>query len=165
MTENTPPLQSEEQIILATWQAPVLPTHDRSHRWYVIGGVVVLTGAVYGIVSGSWPFTIVILLCGAMYYLMRDHVPPLKTITLSDRGVLLEQSFTRWEDIAGFWFLETPHYTEVHFVPKVKRRSDILIQTNGQDLTALRLLISPYSSELKDKQEGLLDAFIRTAKL
>lgn len=131
----------------------------------MIGGGIVLAGAVYGILSGSWTFTIVILLCGAMYYLIRDHVPPLKTITLTDRGVLLEDAFTRWEDIQGFWFLETPAYTEMHFVPKTKGRPDILIQTNDQDLTALRMLLSPYSAELKDKQESLLDAFIRTAKL
>ncbi|UPA22174.1 hypothetical protein K8942_03880 [Candidatus Peribacteria bacterium] len=165
MTDVSPSVPLEQQTTLTSWQAPVLPRHERTKQWYIVGGVAVLIGAVYGILTGSWPFTIVILLCGAMYYLMRDHVPPLKTMTLTTGGVLLEKSFTRWEDLAGFWILETPGYTEIHFVPKAKRSSDILIQTNGQDLTQLRMLIGPYISELKDKKESLLDALVRTAKL
>lgn len=165
MTDIVPPVPPEQQTLLASWKAPVLPNHERTTRWYTVGGVMVLIGVVYGIITGSWPLAIVILLCGAMYYLMRDHVPPEKTITLTSGGVLLEQAFTRWEDLAGFWILETPGYNEIHFVPKAKRASDILIQTGAQDLTQLRMLIAPYISELKDKKESFLDALARTAKL
>ncbi len=162
---NTESLSETSPQILAMWQAPVLPQHDRSPRWYAIGGVVVLIFAIYGIVSGSWPFTIVVLLCGAMYYLMRDHVSPLKTITITDVGVQLEQSFTRWEDLTGFWILDTPGYTELHFVPKAKHQSDILIQTGSQSTTDLRVLIGSHIPELTDKRESLLDALLRTVKL
>ncbi len=154
-----------QQKVLGSWQAPVLPRHERSARWYAIGGAVVVIAAAYGIFIESWPFAIVALLCGAMYYLMRDHVPPLKTITLLEGGVLLEQAFTRWEELKGFWILETPGYTELHFVHTQKRTSDIVIQTSGQNLSDLRVLIGTYIPELTDKKEGLLDTFIRIIKL
>lgn len=164
MTDTQTFIESNQQI-LATWQAPVLPRHERSPKWYAIGGVVVVIFAGYGIVTGSWPFTIVVLLCGAMYYLMRDHVSPEKTITIMDGGVQLEDLFTRWEDLSGFWILQTPEYAEVHFVPLAKRRSDILIQTGHQNITDLRVLIGSHIPELTDKKETLLDALVRTAKL
>jgi hypothetical protein len=162
---DTQTFSAPEQQILASWQAPVIPKHDRTKRWYTIGGAVVLLCSVYGIISGSWPFTIVALLCGAMYYLMRDHVPPLKTITITDGGVFLEEIFTRWEDLTGFWMMQTRDYTELHFIPKMKRRSDIMIQTGNQNISDLRVLIGSHIPELTDKQESFLDALIRTAKL
>lgn len=164
MTDLQPRAPSDQQI-LASWQASVLPRHERSQRWYAIGGAVVLIGAAYGIFTGSWPFTVVVILCGAMYYLTRDHIPPLKTITILNTGVLLEQTFTRWEELSGFWILQAPEYTELHFVPLQKRRSDIVIQTNNQNINDLRLLIGQYISELTDKRESLLDTFIRLIKL
>jgi hypothetical protein len=151
--------------VLASWQARVLPMNDRSPRWYLIGGITVLILAAYGILTGSWSFTVVMLLCGAMYYLMRDHVPPLKTITITEKGVQIEQAFVRWDELAGFWFLDTPTYTEVHFVPQKKNKSDVLIQTGSQNLADLRVLISTYIPELTDKKESFLDALLRTAKL
>lgn len=153
------------QEILAQWQAPILHKHERSQRWYAIAGGVVLLCAVYGILTGAWSFSLVALLSAAVYYIMRDHVPPLKTMILSDKGVFLEQNFTRWEELQGFWFLVTPEYTELHFVPLQKHSSDIMIQTGGQDINDLRVLIGTHIPELKDKQESFLDALLRTAKL
>lgn len=131
----------------------------------MIGGGVVIAGAAYGILTGSWSLTVVILLCGAMYYLMRDHVPPLKTISIRESGVMLEERFVRWEDLSGFWFLPTPEYIELHIVPKAARQSDILIQTGSADLQQIRLLIATHIPELIEKREGFLDVLIRLAKL
>ncbi len=163
--EDISPIQTEEQQVLATWQAPILPRHERSKRWYAIGGTAVVACAAYGIVTGSWTLTVVSLLCGAMYYLVRDHVPPLKTVVITDKGVLLEEKFTRWEDVSGFWILNTPEYSELHFVPKLARRSDILIQTGDRNLEDLRIAIGSHIPEFTDKRESFLDALIRTAKL
>lgn len=162
---DTPLSSTQEQTVLATWDAPILPRHERSRKWYMWGGGIVVAGAVYGILIGSWALTLVIVLCGAMYYLLRDHVPPSKTIVITNNGVLLEEVFTRWEDMKGFWILQTPGYTELHFVPVSKRRSDILIQTGEQNIEQLRMLIGTHISELTDKHENVLDAFIRIAKL
>lgn len=162
---DTQNMQTEEQQVLATWQAPILPKHERSKRWYAIAGGLLIAAAAYGILTGSWPLTIVCLLSGAMYYLIRDHVPPLKVIVITDRGVLLEEKFTRWEDLNGFWILNTPEYSEVHFVPRLARRSDILIQTGDQNLENLRITIASHIPELMDKHEHFLDVLVRTAKL
>lgn len=160
-----PQIAPEEPQILAGWEAPVLPRHERSKKWYTVNGIVVLVFAAYGILSGSWPFAIVVLLCGAMYYLMRDHVPSLQTIIITDKGVQLGETFTRWEDLSGFWLLETPLYTELHFIPVLKRRGEMLIQTGDQNNENLRQLIGARIPELTDKREGFLDALLRTAKL
>jgi len=163
--EDTNTSGTDEQRVLMTWQASVIPKHTRTKKWYTIAGTIVLFFAVYGIMTASWAFTIVVILCAGMYYLIRDHVPPLKTMTITNKGVQLEDKFIRWEDINGFWILSTPEYSELHFIPKIARKSDILIQTGDQDLQILRTTIGSFIPELTEKRESFLDALLRTAKL
>ena len=163
--EDTNTSTSDEQRVLMTWQASVIPKHTRTKRWYTIAGIIVLIFAAYGIITASWAFTIVVILCAGMYYLIRDHVPPLKTITLTNKGAQLEDKFIRWQDISGFWILSTPEYSELHFVPKIARKSDIIIQTGDQDLQTLHTTIGSFIPELTEKRESFLDALLRTAKL
>lgn len=150
---------------LATWEAPIHPRHNRTARWYVVAGGVVLGCAAYGIITGAWSVTIVSLLCGALYYLVRDHESAAEKITLTDEGVLLQNNFTRWEDLEGFWFLLTKEYVEMHITRKNPRQNDIVIQTGSQSIPALRLTLGKFLSEHSDRRESLLDFIARFCKL
>ena len=158
-------LPSSKTEILLSWKAPSIPVHQRTQRWYMTGGGVVVLGVVYGIYSNSWPFAIVMVLCGAMYFLLRGHQPPLKQCAITEQGVLLDSAFTRWDELSGFWFLPTPDYIELHFVPLAKRTADSVIQTGGMNIEMLRLMLASKIPELHEKRESFLDAFVRFCKL
>ncbi len=162
-TSDLPPTPQPQ--VLMSWQAPIQAYHERSKRWYTIGGGVVLLGVVYGILTDSWPLSIVILLTGAMYFLLRGHRPPLRQIIITTEGFFLENIFTRFDAFSGFWLLPTPEYTELHFSPKSARSPDIIIQTGATDPAELRAILSECLPELPDKQEGLLDILLRLTKL
>ena len=157
--------QLDQPITVLSWNAPSQPAFKRSAQWYAIGGVIVLVLAGYGIMTGSWPFAIVMVLLGAMYYILRDHVPPQKSIALTNKGVQLGETFTRWEDIEGFWLLETPDYTELHVVHRDKKKFDLIIQTGTQNVQAIRTALGQLSTELTDRQERFVDMLIRICKL
>ena|SRR3989338_7296983 len=165
MPETPTQTELKPQQILLSWQAPAQPKHERSHRWYMIAGGFVLACAAYGILTGAWSFTIVMVLCGATFFLVHDHVPPLKTISISDQGVLLEEKFVSWDNLSGFWLLQTQDYTELHILQKTPREPELLIQTGRQDLTQLRMLLGSKIPERTDKRERFLDALTRLAKL
>ncbi|HVW66784.1 MAG TPA: hypothetical protein VHA78_03565 [Candidatus Peribacteraceae bacterium] len=164
---NTQPIpaSTEPPIVLMSWQAPSRPHVDHSRRWYTVSGTLLVIGAVYGILTGSWSLTIVLVLSGMMYFLLRNHVPPLKSISITDKGVLFEQRFVSWTDLAGFWILETPGYCELHIVPKKPRQPEMVILTGAMNLEQLRVTIAPHIPELLDKRESFLDALIRITKL
>lgn len=165
MQENTPPPSGESPDILLSWNAQTHPDHKRSDRWYLIGGILVLLGAAYGILTHSWSLSIVILLCGAIYYLLKGHTPEAKTITLTRQGVLFEGAFTRWEDLKSFWLIATPHYTELHMTPRSRTQRMIRIQTGDIPTPDIRLVLSHFLQEESDKQENFIDTFIRICKL
>jgi len=149
---------------LMAWTAPSRPVRERTVQWYIGGGAVVLIGIVYGILSDSWPFSVVMLLSGAMYYLLRGHQPPLRTIVLMEQGCSLDGRFMNWSDMRGYWLLFTPEYTELHLVP-AGRREEIVLQTGDVNIADLRSALSSVLPELSDRKESMLDMIIRTCKL
>lgn len=167
MDQQTPAAASETEPLgepLIAWQAPSAAHHIRTRRWYVIAGLAVLAMAVYGIVTGAWTFTVVILLCGAMYVLLRGHTPPSRSIEIYEHGVRYERTFIRWQDIAGFWFAHAHDFTELHLTKKTDDE-EIMIHVKDIELPQLHTLLSHFTPELTDKKENLLDVIIRLCKL
>lgn len=164
-TPETPAPAAPEPATLLTWSAPSQAAHDRSHRWYVVGGALAVGFAAYGILTGSWPFAIVIILCAAMYMLLKGHTPPMNTIAIRENGILFEGRFTRWEDIEGYWILVMPTYGELHVAFRDKRRPQLVIQTGEVPLLQIRTTIGSHITELTDKHETLIDMIIRICKL
>jgi len=157
MDTNTTPLFQ--------WNAPVQRIVERTRQWYVIGGIVVVAVAAYGILSGSWPLAVVSVLCGAVYYLLRDHTPRETTCAFYDTGVLYDGTFNRWEDFAGFWILETPTHNELHLVFASTRKADLIVQLLDLPIPEMKLTCGRFLMELTDRKESLIDIFSRIAKL
>lgn len=162
MHTNTP-INLDAKPVLA-WTAPSRPTYERTKRWYTVAFAIVFVVAAYGIFSDSWMLAIVSVLAGGMYVLVHDHRPPLSSIELYDNGLRLNGTFVRWDELEGFWFIRTPEFSEVRFVPKV-RRGRIAIQTGTQDITQLRMVLAQRLPELTHKKESLLDVLLRICKL
>ena len=157
------PITLESKAVLE-WTALARPTVERSKRWYVVAAVIVCVVVAYALFTGAWTLAIVTVIAGAMYPLVHGHQPPSATIQLHDSGILYNNDFVRWDQLAGFWFLETPSYTELRFVPKAGNKR-LVIQTGTLDPARLRMILGQRLPELKHKHESLIDTFIRICKL
>ena len=157
------PIQLESQPVLA-WNAPRRPDVQRTKRWYTTLGVIVFIVAAYGIFTNSWMLAIVSILAGGMYVLIHDHRPPTSTLELFDSGIRLDGDFIRWDQLAGFWFLQTHDFTELRFVSRTLHKK-LVIQTGTQDIAQLRMILGQRLPELTQMKEGLLDILLRVCKL
>lgn len=162
--EPTQTSPSGNRTIL-TWKAPVMPNFERGTRWYVIAGALVVLCAAYGIISGAWTLTLVSILSGALYFLLREHKHPDETIVVTETGVTIRGQYLSWEDTRGFWVLLTPDYAEVRFTPKDVKKRDLKIQTGNQNLAELQNTLGKYIPEISDKNETMIDFLIRFCKL
>jgi hypothetical protein len=160
MNTNTP---STDQVL--AWHAPRAVNHERTVGWYLTGGIVVIGATVYGVLSGVWTLALVSILCGALYFLVRDHRFPDIDCTMTDKGVQIAERFLPWTGIKGFWFVTTPAYTELHIVPQSKKMTDLVIHTGDVSLITIRSFLSGKADELHDKQERILDILARLIKL
>lgn len=165
-TSPTPePNAPERMEPLLRWSAPQRFTPERGERWYLVGSIFVIGGAVYGILTGSWPFAIVIVLTGAMYFLLRGHSAPETQITIYPTGVLFEGQYMSWQDLKSYWFIATPHFTQLHIAAKDKRKDDIALHTGVVPVNDIRNVLNAFLPEESDKQEPLLDTILRICKL
>lgn len=159
---NTQTPQQEQQL---TWSAPRIPNHTRSKTWYATGGFFVIAFAVYGVLSGAWSLSLVCVLCGALYFLIRDHAFPDVSCTLNEKGVHIAEEFLAWSQVKGYWFVTTPTYTELHIVPKKTRTPDIVMQLGAMQPLEIRTFLAGKTEELIEKQERILDILLRLTKL
>ena len=164
MTNTHAPITLDSKPVLA-WTAPTRPTVERTKRWYVTAAIVIGVIVVYAVATGAWTLAIVSILAGAMYPLVHGHPSPTSSIELHDSGILHNGEFTRWDQFEAFWFLRTPTYNEVRFIPRRGAAKHIAMQTGNNDLAQLRMVISQRLPESTKKKESFLDAFIRICKL
>ncbi|MBI3619269.1 hypothetical protein HY213_04540 [Candidatus Peregrinibacteria bacterium] len=162
---NTPtPTPSQTLPLPLSWSAPIHPVHERSKRWYLIGGIVALACAAYGILTGTWSLTLVTLLIAAMYYLLRKSPPIIKQITIAEIGVTFDGAFIPWSGFDGFWFIQTPLFIEVH-LHRTAAKQEMVIQTGEISVTDIRIALSQFLTERADRTERLVDRIIRICKL
>ncbi len=164
MDTNTP-ADTPAPVTLLEWSAPVRPHANRSPRWYAIGGAVVLTGAAYSIITGAWSLAIVILLCGGLYFLIRDHVPELKRIQMREDGLTFDTEDLSWSECKDFWIISSPRGNELHITRTARLKPQIILQTGDIALPVLRTVLSRFLKEQADRQESLIDTISRLCKL
>ncbi len=159
-SEHTPPARP-----IMSWTAPSHHNHERSARWYLIGGGLILAICVYAILTGAWTVAFVSLLVGGTYFLTRREETPLKSIRLDKDGVTFQDNFTPWDKCKEFWIVQTPLYNELHIIRDAKANREIRIQTANIDVTILRSALSQFLTMRVDQRERLLDVIIRLCKL
>lgn len=164
-TPAEPPAAQKTPRVLLAWNAASRIDHARSPQWYVIAGVLVLAAAIYGIVAGAWTVTLIALLLGTAYFLVRNQPMPLKTIEIGTDGVTLNGNFTPWSRCRDFWLIATPLGTELHIARTGALQSEIRLQTGGIDPLEIRSSLSQFLPFRPDQREHLLDALIRLTKL
>ncbi len=174
MDTNTPPVEAapttEKNAPLSgtilEWTAHSTPEHDRSPRWYLMGSMLVLAFAAYGIVSADWTLTVLTLLLGGTYFLVRRAPATMATIAIQDKGFLFNGTFVSWGDCSGFWMIHTPGWTELHIRSNrgvIKR--DYIVQTADIDPNAISAILSHFLQQRSDQRERLIDRIIRLCKL
>lgn len=150
---------------LLEWSAPTHPIHERSARWYLVGSIVIVATAVYGILTGAWTLTLATLLVGGLYYLIRREPPTIGHIVIQPSGFTYNDAFTHWSDCQIFWLTRTPAYTELHIQKKRGLGAEVILQTAHIDPTVIRATLSHVLPCRSDHKEGWLELFIRLCKL
>lgn len=141
-----------------------MPRHERSHRWYLIAGIVVVLFLFFSILRGDWSFAVVIALVAGVYFLVHRKPPPEKRIDIRSSGIVFDGDVVPWSSCQGFFFLQGPDYVELHFERK-DRKEDIVIQTGDLKIDELHALLIQLLPELPNRRERLLDSFTRSLKL
>lgn len=150
--------------VLERYTGPMDPQHERGRTWYVVGGTLVIAAAAYGILSHDWSLSVVCMVIGALYFLVRNHRSEEHTFVLLDGGVLYDNRFLRWQDLKGFWYVLHNSF-DLRLVINGKANEHMRIQLPVTEADHVRLVLARWIPQLQDHSETLLDTIVRICKL
>ncbi len=147
------------------WKTIDAHPHVRGARWYAIGGIVVLGGSAYGLVTGSFSTALVFLLIGALYFLLRNRPPREITVRLTSLGMEIAEEVIPWSEIREFWFLIGHEYCELHITPTARLQADRTILLRQEEVPDARAVLLTYLPERPGQQERPVDLIAKIFKL
>ena len=159
MPENAP------SRVLLEWQTVDSRPHERSARWYLVGGIFVIAFAVYGLLEKSWTTTLLALLIGAMYFLLRNVKPRTIIVQITGLGVNVAGTFTPWNMLRDFWILVAEKHTELHLAPSRSFKGEIVVFVEQVDAADVRNTLLQFLPERTGMEERMLDYLARILKL
>jgi hypothetical protein len=160
---DSPPLAAPQTLL--EWQSLDSYPHERSARWYLCGGILLLAFAAYGLFEGSWSTTLLALSLGGVYFLLR-HTPPRKQrVEITALGIRIAGAFTPWHMLRNFWIIEVPPHIELHITPVKFLKAEIVLFLDETDPAAVRELLTQFLPERAGMEERMLDSIARMLKL
>ena len=151
--------------VLLEWQSLDSHPHERSSRWYAVGGVFVIAFAAYGLIEGSWSTTLLALLIGAMYFLMRNVQPGNVLVQIDGLGIRVGSSHTPWVQLKEFWIVVADNHVELHATRKNPLMPEVSVFIQEVDPAVVREVMLQFLPEREGMNERLLDFITRILKL
>ena len=158
------PNQDPSPVIIE-WQSPDTITRKRGAQWYLAGGILVLMFAAYGLIQGSWTTTVLALLIGGIYFLMRNAKPRIQNVRVTGMGISIENGFYPWNTLQDFWILIGPEHQELHLVRQGTLGREVVIYLQSIDPSLVRETLLKFLPERSGMEERILDTIARILKL
>jgi hypothetical protein len=98
-----------------TWQAPSHIHTEKSSDWYIIVVIVSITLAIIAFILGNVLFGILIIIGSFTLCLHASKEPKMINIKLNTRGLYINDSLVRYEDLESFWVEEEELYPRILF--------------------------------------------------
>lgn len=127
--------------------------------------MVVLAFAVFGIATGAWSLSIVSVLFGVVYGLLRRSPPLIRSISIGERGFLIDGQFVDWTDCKRFVVIGSHAWTELRILLKGPLRTEIAIQTADMPVPEIRAYLREKLEEAPLRGPTLVDTIIHLCKL
>ncbi|MBT3835078.1 hypothetical protein HOF56_02405 [Candidatus Peribacteria bacterium] len=168
---------SETQTeILLEWQSLDSHPHERSPRWYISGGVVLVGLASYGLFDGSWTTALLAIMLAGVYFIMRRIEARKVNVQITGMGINTDSVFSSWNQCKDFWILmpQPREYTKkslIRQIPElhISRRGPFKPETtlflNEIDPAIVRETLLQYLPERPGMEERVLDSLARILKL
>lgn len=155
---------------LLEWRTREFRAVERGPRWYLVGGVLVLAFAAYGLFDGSWTTVLLALMIGGLYFLLRNVRPREITVQITGMGLRIGGAFTPWNLCRDFWILIPPRPNasrpaELHIAPQKFLSREIVILLEDINPAAVRETLLKFLPERPGMEERFLDMIGRVLKL
>lgn len=147
------------------WIAPEMIKHERGLTWKIIASILVALACAWGVVYGSWTFSVALLAAILVYYLVHLEHPKNVEIKISEIGIKVGTRKYPYSRIKAFWIIYEPYVKTLNLRISGEMISDITIQLGNQGPAEVRNFLLEKIPELEGQSEKISDIFFRLFKI
>ncbi|PIT86513.1 MAG: hypothetical protein COU33_02745 [Candidatus Magasanikbacteria bacterium CG10_big_fil_rev_8_21_14_0_10_43_6] len=148
---------------LYQWTIKEYEEHTRGKRWYIVMSVVGVLLVLFGLLSGNFLFSLIIMLFAIILYLQSHQKAPDVLVSITDLGVLIGSRFYSYGELESFYLIyEPPHVKSLFFETQSVYRPRIqvpLLDMNPIDIR--KSLLSFLQEDIEKEQEPFSEQFAR----
>lgn len=147
--------------VMYEWKIPEYKQHNRGPWWIIIMSTLGLILIGYGIWTGNFLFTLVIMLAGIVLFL-QHHEDPIKVpFAITSLGIVIGNKFYSFNELDAFFIIyEPPEVKKLFFETDSKLKPLIAIPLKDQNPVKIRHYLRDYLPEDLDKEEEPLSETI-----
>lgn len=163
------------QVILA-WKSLDSRPYERSPRWYLIGGILLIGLAAYGLFYHSWTTALVAILIGGVYFMTRNVKPREISVQITGIGIQIDNNLIPWSNCKDFWILIpippknskqniSTGMIELHISTQKALQGEVVVFLNDIDPAEVRQTLLTFLPERSGMEERFLDSLAKIFKL
>ncbi len=161
--QNEPDNFSTGRIILA-WEAPEYIYQEKGTDWYWWVGLAAIVFLGFAIWQGSFLFGVLVLIGWFTILLFAAKRPRTLKFSISEQGVLVENTFYPWQHLKSFWIFYTPPiHKEISFESKKTLMLHLKVPLGDTDPQRAQEILKKYLPEI-EQDDSLIDNLARLAK-
>lgn len=135
------------------WSAHEHEHVERDASWYLALTILTACLAVIGVLLGDSLFSVLIVLAAITLALLSRTPPPLTDFTLSERGLRINNTMHRFEDMIAFWVEDHDADPPVLLIDTTLWSApNIVIPLKGVDPQAVRQFLDSHLDEKPMKE-------------
>lgn len=159
--------QIEKGNTLLSWHFPEFEKYDRTPTWYIIFFAIAGLLLVYAILTVSFLFAVIIVMCTIIILFWHRKEPTELDINVMEAGIEIGNKFYMYKEIKSFFIIYEPPHVQTLFIQlKTHTKPRISVPLNGQNPVKVRDLLLNFIEEDIDKNdEPGSDFLIRALKL
>ncbi len=150
------PLDQQTNLgeVLHEWTIQEYEQHARGLPWYVISIILGIGLVFYGILTGNFLFSLIIILFAIILFLQSHQAPPQVRFQIAELGVVIGNRFYNYSEFDSFYIIYNPPEIKTLFLEtKSPFRPKIVVPFLDQDPVEIRQTLRAYVAEDTEKED------------
>ena len=154
-----------EKKLEISWSAPEFVHYPKSKTWFGVFAVMGLALVGYFLTQKDFLTSSMFLLLFLMLMFVARAKPRQIEVTLSGRGIKLNETIVPYQQIKSFWLVYEPDQVKtLNFETTAYLNRFLTVQLADQDPVAVREYLLDFLPEDLDREERVIDRISRTLK-
>jgi hypothetical protein len=161
-----PQPQGVSEKVLFSWNGPSFMQSEKTTRWYLMAGLVILGIIGYSAWQKDWfVIGVAIIVSAILFWYTHAMVPQDVNYRLTPMGVYVDEKFYPFSEMHSFWMVYNQSVKSLYIVFRKKYLPALVINIEKLDPLVLKGYLLKKLPEQESRGESLVDKFTRIAGL